>query len=171
MPGNTTSVCLNSNRPWIKSALDSSAPKSLNSSKTSSTCSWIMTGGWTVQLSEYNLLLFFFFFLNSLHFLVSKVCIYSIYHKISFFSFLKIYPNILMYMFYKMITHFHMYFYICKQCLTSVVFLSGSRCLQTMNPISAVKKKLMNSTGWVKMVWKYEYETLKYVSLLSIFNL
>jgi len=45
MPGNTTSACLNLNRWWIKSALDSLAPKSLNSSKTLSTCSWIMTGG------------------------------------------------------------------------------------------------------------------------------
>ncbi len=31
--------------------------------------------------------------------------------------------------------------------------LSGSRCLQTMKHISAVKKKLMNSTGWVEDVW------------------
>lgn len=97
MPGNTTSVCLNSNRLWIKSALDSSAPKSLNSSKTSSTCSWIMTGGWKrVQLSEYNLLLFLivciFWCLTGIS---NFMCIYSIYHKI-LFSILKIFHNILM---------------------------------------------------------------------------
>lgn len=129
MPGNTTSVCLNSNRWWIKSALGSSAPKSLNSSKTLSTCSWIMTGGQQrVHLSECNLLLHSF----------EIVCI--------FWCLLCMYVCIY---------HYHISFFICFS-------LSGSRFLQTMNHISVVKKKLMNSTRWVKMVWMvYQYGFFK----------